>query len=995
MKSTKKLGIIASLTLAFCIFLAGGIGLANIGNASAATVENVYIQEEYSINKVFTFPKAQIKVGETVVDSEYAYLVFPSGKAMDKSPVVLNEEGVYELVYTATVGGNKIKAVKAFTVSKQVYKVSGEKSSVYYGSHAALPALEGVVLNLANGDKFIYDEIIDISDNTKNDALVTFSMFTASKGAADVSEMVVTFTDIYDDNNYFSIYVKNVAEYGDWALRQSYLTAGATDQIPGGWENAPSGSNFHVNNVYGFPVLFTMAGSPADIALGYDVLTLSYDYATLAAYTTDQIYPGSNMIAQFDDSDTFFNPWKGFESGKVRMSITGVDFKSQTMGVVITEIDGAKPKQSVSTDVAPIISVDVDENNLPHALVDKEFKVFNASAFDAHEGAKDVAVHVYYNYGKENQTVCGIIDGKFIPRKAGVYTIVYSAVDRMGKRSVKNIEVEAVSGSGLSVELVGQAEKGKTGKTEALFSEIVCDNVSGEIEVAVTVDGQEILPEDGVYSYMPLTDGAHQVVVTVSDYVKTETISFEYTSTRNMTPQIFEDVVLPKYLIQGEEITLPTIYGHDFSSGSVKEKQTKIYVKENGGAEVELTSNKYAPSQVGTTEIIYRVDVSGRTNQKSVKVPVISVFDGDDLHIEKFFKPISGDVEVSADDNAVILTASKRSKVEFVNRVQVRDFYMTFVVDENLNAVNTIDVYFTDVADSTKQIKASYRKNMDGSAAFALNDGEYVNVDASFISDSKNFMITYSNGVLYGSAMVYANVTNYLDGRPFEGFNGDLAYLSIEMNVMAKSAIHLKNLNRQSLNDADRDRAAPQILADAIIGDRSLNDSIVIANAFAADVLSNAIDFTLKVNDPNGNFATAKDGTKLDGTADPTASYEVVLSSYGDYYIEFKAIDRFGKEKVVSYYVTAKDTVAPVVKLSVATTEASVGETITIAQHTATDDVSEKVNVFVSVETPDRRNVQVKDGQFVASIAGEYVVKYMVWDDAGNYVFKSYTVTVK
>ena len=997
MKNKKKIGVFAALALAFGIFVAGGIGFANLNQVDAATVENLGILNEYEMGKVFTFPKAQIKVGDDIVSSEYAYLVYPSGKANEVSPCVLDEEGVYTLVYTATVNGKKVTATKEFVVSKQIYKTQLKGSSAYYGSHVDMPAVEGVVVNLVSGDEFIYDQIIDLSDNTKNDELIKIAMPVTAVGSADVGEMVIKFADVYDEENYFAIYVKNVVEYGDWALKQAYIVAGANGQVPGGWEYAPGSYNFHVNNEYGFPVKFSMAGVPYDSTTGYDLLTFAFDAKTKGIYVDNAIYGGGNLVADLDDSDTFLNAWGGFTSGKVRMSVYGVDFKSEAMHVVFSLIDGAVPAQSVTTDVAPVISVDVNESAVPYAIVGKEYGVFKATAFDSHEGVKPVSVNVYYNYGKENQTLCEVIDGKFVAKRAGEYALVYSASDDMGQRAEMVITVQALMTDGLSVELQGQASSGYTGKSIVLFDEVVCSNPSGEVDYTVFVNDQEIEFANGSYSFLPFSDGTYSVKVVVNDYVKQVVVEYDITAKRNITPQIFADVELPKYLIQGEKFTFPQVTGYDFSKGSGKEHLTEIFVKENGGEEKAISGNAYAPTQEGTLEVIYRLNIDGRKVEKKVTTTVVSVFDGDDLHIEKYFKTISGDAVAAGEENSVSLTATTNSTVEFINKVQVKDFYMTFVVDSEYSAaINGINLYFTDVSDSSRQVKFTYSKNNDGSAAFSVNDGTKVNVESSFISDGKNFMLTYSNGRVYGSATVYMLVDKYLNGKEFKGFSGNMAYLTIELDgVVGKSVVHLKNLNRQTLNDADKDRFVPQILTDSIVGDRAINDVIVIKEALAADVLCSSWKFNMSVTAPDGNFMVAKDGTVLNGTDnDPTKSYEVVLSAYGDYYIQYYAVDRFGKEKFIAYYVSVKDTTPPEITIKWAPTTASVGDTVTIGQAVVSDNISEQLTVYITVDMPGGKVVNVTNGSFVASKAGVYTVRYMVFDEAGNYTFKSYTVTV-
>ena len=996
MKGRRKIGIIGAFALACSLFTLGGIGLASANKVSAATLENLYIMEEYSANKVFTIPQAKINVDGTVVDAEYAYLVFPGGKATDKSPVVLDEEGLYELVYTATVNGKKVKATENFTVTKEIYKVSKETSTAYYGTSPALPMLEGVVVNLANGDEFIYDEIIDLSDNTAEDPLIQLSMSATSAGTADVTELVIRLTDIYDESNYIAIHIKNAAYYGDWALSQSYLAVGAHNQNSGGWENA-NPPTFHTNNEFGFPVKFSMSGIPYDKAKGYDLLTLYYDEANKALYTSNQIYLGGNMVANLNDRECFLNSWEGFSSTKVRMSITGVDYKTELMHAVITEIDGKAPAQSINTDVAPLITIDADESNLPYALVGTAYNLFEAQAFDTHDGFKDVAVHVYFNYGKANQTVCNVVDGAFTPKAAGEYSIVYTAVDNLGQKTEKVITIEALEGDGLSFEIVGLTEKGYTGKEIVLFSDLVCENASGEVSYKVEINGEEILPKNGKYSLLPMQDGTYTVTITASDYVQEVTKTFEFKTIKNYTPEIFEDIYIPKYLIQGEAFELPTVFGYDFSSGKAKAIKAEVFIKENGGEEKTVTDNLYTPNQEGEVEVIYRVAISNRKVEKRVSTKVVSVREGENLHIENYFEKVSGDAVLDAADGFISMTATQKSSVEFINQVQVKDFYLTFVVDEEFNAFNKVNVYLTDVLDASKQLKLTYSKNMDGTASFSVNNGVQLTVDSSFMTSKKNFLLKLTDGVAYGSSTIFTTVNEYLDGSKYEGFSGNVARLTIEMDgVSGKSVICLKNLNRQSLNNADKDRLAPQIMVNPITGDRKLNETIVLEEAFAIDVLCNARSFTLKVIDPNENFVVAENGVTLNGVDnDPSARYEIKLSMYGEYCVEYRAVDSNGKENLVVYYVTVKDDIPPELSLGNAVVSAKVGETVKVAEFTATDNISKEVSSFICVEGPNGIYTLVKDNAFVPKQAGEYIVRYMVWDEAGNYAFKSYTVIVR
>ncbi len=996
------------LALIACVLFAAcgvGFGLAQTVSKVAAdvVVQDAMIREEYAIGQRFTIPKAKLSDGKQTVDSEYGYLVFPNGKATDLSPVTLDQEGKYRLIYNGTIDGKAVSAEIGFSVRKQIYSVGSEKSSAKYGSHDLVQSREGIVIKLENKDVFQYNRIIDLSDNTANDVLIRFFVVPTTIGSPDVGRIKVRFTDIYDESNYVTLNFKNHSNQGTWADPQTYISAGAADQPDSGWENYPGNFSLHQGDDFGFPVWFSMTGTPSGYKkLGEEFITLYYDNAEKQIFTAGQIFSGSNMVVDLDDAEYFDSPWKGFTTGEVRMTVFGENYQASALNLVITEIDGQKPARDLADHEPPMIAVDTsgyEKNALPYALVGKEYLVFAGTAFDKYDGDCAVVTSVYYNYGTEKQTVCDVKDGVFTPKRAGTYTLVYTATDLCGNKSVEKLTVNAVAESGLSVVLKGAVTEGATGESVRLLESVNVSNPSGNVTYTVSaVDGENSYEVDAkTFLFRPTKDGEYKIIVRATDYVKTVEKLFTFIAWNNDTPYIYDEVTLPHYFIKGASYTLPTLCGYDFSSGTGERKTAEIFIRENGGAEKAVPS-VYVPSAEGTVTVGYRLEVNGKRAEKTYSVPVIDVGYGGTVGLEKYFVAKSGSLQTEATEGYVTLKTTKNTNVEFINTVQVKSFTFTFNVNAEKNNFNAINVYLTDTQDGAKQVKFTYAKQENGSR-YSINDGTVRTIGATFFGGKDNFMLNFdaSTNVANASASVGVKVTTFTDGSAFTGFTNNTAYLTVEfVGVSGESELFVYNINRQSFTDFTRDNRPPQIVVSPLIGDRTKDEILTFGGALAADVLDSRCEFSFSITDPNGNYVRAENGVLLNGTDnDPTATYDVKLTVYGDYTITYRATDSHNNPTDYTYGISVLDNVAPTVEILSPKTSAKRGETVKIASLSVKDNVTETSSVFICVEGPDFVHVTVENNGFKADKAGVYKISYMVSDEAGNYTFASYTVTVK
>lgn len=124
-----------------------------------------------------------------------------------------------------------------------------------------------------------------------------------------------------------------------------------------------------------------------------------------------------------------------------------------------------------------------------------------------------------------------------------------------------------------------------------------------------------------------------------------------------------------------------------------------------------------------------------------------------------------------------------------------------------------------------------------------------------------------------------------------------------------------------------------------------------------------------------------------------TAGYEIELTALGVYEIRYTVTDAEGFSASVTRSVRVIERNSPVIAVSDGyATQAIVGEEITIASATATDEDGTALTVTVSVVAGGKA-VEVIGGKFVPSEKGDYVVSYVAKDAFGLYGYFSYTIT--
>ncbi len=991
---SKKNVLLWILLCCICITCTVGyIGLR--ASAASAEIIDCDISSEYGRGEEFVMPEGKVSYNGQEKLPDRKYVVFPSGKATAGETIVLSEAGKYELVFQASFDGVSVSARKSFMVPKSLLQVNDEYSSAVIEDGK-------IQVSLVPDDVFTYNAELDLSTASKEVPLLDMQFNPGSVGTADATHVEIRFTDLYDEENYVTITLTNIPDA--WANGHIYVTAGAAHQPQVGVENAgnPALMNVHSDDIigYGAAVNYSMVGLPKSSADTH--LVLYFDYAEKTLYADRETYSGSKqMVVDLDNEDFFGDKlWNGFSKGQVKMSVRATNYQSASCNFAFSTINAISEFSNSGDVYAPIISVNTgcDPEDIPTALVAKPYPIFDAEAIDGFDGKIPVSASVYYKYYSENPVKLFVDNGQFTPTKEGVYVIEYMAEDLSGNVSTEYINVNAVAGDGLKISLQDMAAATDTGTPVKVISGIEYTDASGNVSCYATAKnlstGDETEIDTETFTFTPLSDGDWEITVTVRDYVSTVTKTFTLTANHTVQPQVYDHVGIQDYFILGAAYKLPRLSAYDFSSGKGVLTDMEIFVTENGSDERKVEGN-YIPEKTGSVTVTYRLTVDGKVCEKSYTATVVDVGYTGDLDLSKYFVVSSGKAAAQVNTGDITYEASEAAKLDFVNFVQVKNLTFSFQVGEK-NAYHKVNVYLTDTV-SGNQVKLTYNRTADG-VTCSVNDGKEIVLSSSFDGLNKNFSLEFSNDthVISPEAGIAIDVKTFLDGSDFTGFTNNVARFSIEMmEVTGASQIVLKNLNGHTLNNAKTDRFVPQIFVDTNSGDRGKGEKITLTGAFVYDTLDPIAWMTLDVTDANGAYVTDENGVVLDGTQDATKDYTFAVNEYGDYMIRYVLSD--GKENTdhYMYAVTSMDVTGPTITLLKHNETAKMGDTVKLADTEVTDNITESCAVFAYVFGPEGASVQVTDGKFEATMSGVYAVRYMAFDEDGNYAFASYEIDVR
>lgn len=970
-------------------------GDALVDTSASDENENSLDGKEFEIGTTLAVPGGVIAVDGKDYPAE-SIVYFPDGYATARTEITLEQVGQYTVEYRAEVNSRFHSRYEEFYVYDKMFSLSGLGSYAAYEPSEYAPDTPGIKCELSNGSKFTYNKIINL--NELNGKPFFSAFFTPQIiGEMDALTFYVQLTDARDPSNYVLVKA-NASREGLWH-GVAYLQAGAANQTPTGVEW--NMDKVHSNNQFGFPADVSFQGvSSVGQPIEGNRLELYFDTETNQVLSAANRY-GDSIIIDLDDPQYFSELFEGFTNGEVLLSLWAEDMQTSLFGIEIVEIAGFDLAEDKLTDKdPPVISVDMEGYDaVPNAITGNPYVVFAATAYDSYSAEVDVNARVYYNFGSAtSKTEVDLQNGCFIPKRAGVYTIEYTAADSWGNTGYATVEVEAVEKAQeeifLNLETEGRVLEGTVGK-ELPVSKAVFGGGIGTEELTVTAEkGNEVFPITD-YAFIPMGEGEYTIRYEVRDRAnQTAEKTYSVNITAGKDPVFLDTPKLPRYFVAETLYELPELFAYDFTSGEKQPVKTTITIKDDGGERILTDSRKTYFNVSGARSVVtitYKAVTAGGSDSVSYTVPVINNKDEvGDIALENFFDTNNID-QVEAEKDRIVFSMDKNSDFTFINPLLADEFSYNFSVDTANRNLEAIHLYLQDSETGT-EIKLSIFKEGTGSY-FTVNDGAvHYGIENSFTDSAKSsFELKYDalNQRISLENTKYVSVKTDYAGNPFTGFESGKIYLRTEVVTSGKAAVSVEFINDQPINSVAIDRVAPKIFIEGSYGGSAkLGETVSLNRAYAVDVIDPAPSLTFSVRDPDGNFLISTDGVRLENVV-PTGNERVVLDKYGMYTVEYSAKDAGGRNRSFSYVIWVDDAEAPVITLQEKMVETcEVGDAVVIPKVTVSDNITsaENIVVSVSVQLPTGRVITIpkESNSFRADYEGEYVVRIVAYDEMGN-----------
>lgn len=984
---------------------------------SFATVlpKNVEIKSQYTVGQTIEIPKGTILVNGTEVEVQ-PIVFYPDGTSYDGTTAHLNQTGKYTLEYTAEQNGKIYSETKNFFVYDHTILNTTTQQPLKYLYNEQYDAT-GVLFSVRPDEKIVYNKIFDISDYGIDDSIIKIDAIPTIKGVGEARDLIIVLTDVYNEDNYVTIRVRRGPSSED--QDNSYVTAAHNGNPLSGWAKT---TLYQGHSNYGSGFKNGLRGnwdvtSPIDIRL---------DYESKDVYTYHEKKEGLHKVVNLAN-DFGDNGWTGFTTGEVRLTVYADTYATTNVlepfnGIIyeiggedfssLVEEDKTVSPYVVTTTNAPIVNFGEygSVENIPNAMVGFAYKLFDTN-YNSIFGQEKFVTRVYYGYQTSTCYEVSVENGYFTPDNEGVYTIVYTAIDRFGNRADTNVDVYACSDEDkwltVTVPEYENYASGSYGFKFALVpvEDVIVEGAFGSVDVSITArheSGYSIVVEDG--KFVPKLAGEWKITYSAVDYCG-RLGYFTYKAQVVVSDKVaFETVKdFPKYLIVNASNPIPTAKYVDYHQSESAIECTTIYAEKDGEKVTTIDNGYFKPTVAGEYNIVYvATSLNGEITEEKIATKAVDVGfkDKKSFNLAKYF--YSEDiVSYEVTDDLAAFTIKANGVADFIRPIDASSFDFTFNIDGTIQVAEEIVIMITDINNPEQVVKLSFI-NSNGSVVMSVNGrADYVLPNFKF-GGGADFGITIKAGLL-AVGSVTTQIKDYLNGQPYNGFSSLLANVSLtavaDKSTVGDTKIYINRISGQKFYDAkkDGDIILPKIiLSESNKGRIYVGETVKIANAKVIDVIDPYAVATLSVLGPDSKPIKDVNGLLL-SEVDIEKDYCITVDKVGSYYILYDygdSTESVAKPRGNAFQVVSRE--KPVIKVTGGDRTAKVGTTFKIGKAKVSS-ISEKVDVKAFVLAPEGNMKYIdieKSNKVDARIAGIYRICYVAVDEWGNMATYEYTVKV-
>lgn len=354
---------------------------------------------------------------------------------------------------------------------------------------------------------------------------------------------------------------------------------------------------------------------------------------------------------------------------------------------------------------------------------------------------------------------------------------------------------------------------------------------------------------------------------------------------------------------------------------------------------------------------------------------------------------------LSKDSVDFTLTGSSGTAT-FIKDLAADDFVLRWNGADGNKSLNKAVFELSDADDPAIAIHLSMGKVNDAYTGVQLNSEKrsYLANGSTYLDNQSDFTVYYDKTAqTIGDSAGYAiPILTTVNGERFTGFPSGKVRLTVRLEGAAGGKVRIKSINQQRLgSNYTTDKVEPYVCLSKTMTQAVYGSTIELPTAFAVDVYSNKASVTMKVLTPDGDIATATDGTALD-SVDPATVYQLKMAQYGTYRIVYTATDGINSSSGVAFSLTVPDRTGPTVTLDGKVSGWKVGEPVVLPVIQANDNcsASEAVSTWITVKHPDGYLSWVSD-TYTPDTAGAYEITFNAVDEGGNITSQTVAVLAK
>ncbi len=975
------------------------------------------LKEVYALNERMYPNYLTMEVGGEAVRLRDCQLEFPDGKRYEKQSYQLSMLGQYNLYYSYEQGGKQTTGVKRFKVLNDNYYVTSQNSSATYAVDVPYFAVQspdnwnkgtvegakatGIKVSLAEGDEFKWAKPIKVGEGYNELLDIIIPQMNVNRDSTTIqapyqAEIVrITLTDCYDSTKTLEIIVDCTCKFGYYWYRTAVngdIESSINKAAGNGYDYYKNKKYFYIGDDRYICIYGERGGQVGGLMEG--AYTMALDTAENNFYVRAPKYETPTLINLLNNEEIHEDEskhFKGFTNGEAYLSIKCENYVASACEFIITDIKGAseeefKGQKYEDTEVPTIMpAVDLDYVNV---VCGETLDVFDATCLDVNLKG-DYKVACYYNYGTANQTSVKIEKGKISFPMKGKYALVYTAEDGYGNVAEKVVVLNAREGESISFD-ENKLSNTKLGEYVTL-PEINPVGLNGSVQVESSVTYQE----DGTMvalngnSFMLLNEGKYQIKYKMTDGIYNKEFAYEIDGVANAdNVQFLDSLYLPTYLMRGKTYYLDSYNAYTFAQKTPKANETEVYAKVDDGDFARVDNyNRYVVTAQDSVQFKY---VYGAKEVLSNVMSVVSVGSGEELNLPGYFVTDGNStVALSENQSCVVINATADTTVAFANPISFNEFKVNFQIPVDKRAFKKMTFTLTDYQDKSKFVAVSY---LNGGSSYQLSVNGTNAAIASLVG--KQIILDYFNRSFR---------TDTSESIPVENvFSTDAVMLTISLEgVSGEAEVQIYQLCNQSLG-ISWDNGKPIISAKDIAGRYALGETLTVYPADVTDVLSTVDGKGVMLSILKGREAVTLNGVTMKNLP-INEVMQIKLPEVGTYHVEYKIEDDAGNVETKRFKIDYVDATPPTIILAEgyyqnAIKNAKLGETITVAGYTVTDNLSAAANLrtTVTVFTPYNEMLVLKDtNTFVAERAGTYKVYYRCLDEGGNLTQVSYVIKVK